>query len=251
MTTQPAAPISTEEVRDQEFTEMFQELEHLRALVANKPSTEEASTNVFWTAGNKEIFNFQTTVRGALTDEQLWAHLDTAIRLGKLITAHEGHAKQVGQPASPPEGQPPAPRQAGQPAQAARPAAPPAPGRPATPPAPGQPPAPTAQAAPPAGASNGTGEIFTLPIVKWEVAKIRQDGRVDINFFGPGHRHPDIYTTWSVEKAVQMFAETGAWTAEHFAGAQTYTFPLKVLYTLGKANSKGNQYKDILRLEPA
>jgi hypothetical protein len=61
-----------------------------------KVSTEEASTNLYWTFGNEEVFNLQTTVRGAINDAQISAHLASVKAAMKAIVQLGGHAKQVG-----------------------------------------------------------------------------------------------------------------------------------------------------------
>lgn len=61
---------------------------------------EQASTNFYWTFGEGEIFNLQTTIRGVLTPEQIDAHLASATAAMKAVVARHGHAKPVGQQAA-------------------------------------------------------------------------------------------------------------------------------------------------------
>src|SRR5262245_55546315 len=66
------------------------------------PTTEEASSNFFYTYGGKEgreVFNVQMTVRGAMTDQQIEAHVTSTIKAMAAIVRHGGHAKPVGQQA--------------------------------------------------------------------------------------------------------------------------------------------------------
>jgi hypothetical protein len=60
-------------------------------------STEEASTNFYWTCGNEEVFNLQTTIRGCPIGEQIKSHITTVKTALKAIVDSGGHAKQVGQ----------------------------------------------------------------------------------------------------------------------------------------------------------
>jgi hypothetical protein len=59
---------------------------------------EHASTNFFWTYGTEERFNIQTTVRGILSEDEIAAHVSSAIAAMKRVTEIGGHAKQVGKP---------------------------------------------------------------------------------------------------------------------------------------------------------
>jgi hypothetical protein len=71
------------------------------AVVTEEPavtvSPEELSTNFFWTKGNNEVFNLQTTVRGNPTVTEIQLHMQSVIKGTDCVLAVEGHAKPVGQ----------------------------------------------------------------------------------------------------------------------------------------------------------
>jgi hypothetical protein len=195
---------------------------------------EQASTNFFWTLGHTEVFNLQTTLRGNLTEEQIEAHFAMVKwALSHVVTAG-GHAKQVG-------GSPQAVTTvtAGDGKQAL--ASP----TPAAAPSPGAPP-PT-----PAPTTPSQGKVNLLIATKMEVEP-RADGKVNIKLYGSGHQFPDITKACAPEQAVSLFAETGAWTVAHFAGAATYNVNVAVDYVLSeKLNKAGNPYKNIISIKAA
>jgi hypothetical protein len=95
---------------------------------------------------------------------------------------------------------------------------------------------------------SGGKEILTLVATKMEVMP-KPDGKVELKFFEQGHKFPDIYATGAVENMVKLLTPTGQWTAEMLSQATTYEgLAYTVRYTLGKLNSKGNPYKDIVNL---
>lgn len=186
-------------------------------------STEAASTNFYWTLGKHEVFNLQTTFRGNPQAVEIEAHLAAVkIALAQVVEIG-GHAKPVGQQAAQPAPVKPAP------APAAKPGAP-APPTGTTPVKPSA--APVAQA--------GPKEILKLEFVKISVIP-KTDGKCELQFFGAGHKFPDIYAT----RAVAKWAEELGWPDTAFV-TTVYEQAGKVGYVLSdKVNSKGNRYKDI------
>lgn len=90
--------------------------------------------------------------------------------------------------------------------------------------------------------------VETLLATKMEVTP-KPDGKVELKFYGAGHKFPDIYANGSVENMVKLLAGNGDWTAEHLAAANTYDSEFTIRYTLSaKLNSKGNPYKDVLSI---
>lgn len=59
-------------------------------------SSEECSTNLYWTFGEAEIFNLQSTFRGNPTKEEMRSHLQSVVDGMKLIVDRGGHAKAIG-----------------------------------------------------------------------------------------------------------------------------------------------------------
>lgn len=110
---------------------------------------------------------------------------------------------------------------------------------------PATPAAKPAEAAPVARA-NGK-EIVTLMAARMEVEP-KPEGKVQLRFYEAGHKFPDLYANGTVENMLKLLAPTGQWTEEHLATAASYDFVHPVRYTLGKPNSKGNPYKDIVNL---
>jgi len=145
----------------------------------------------------------------------------------------------------------------GRPAPAAT-AAPPAPTTqaPAAPAAP----APTTQApaegeryGEPDSGGNWPGETFEIVIIKVEV-KPNANDKAEVLLYAEGHNWADLRATMSVNKCVELFAQTGGWTYEHFMQAQTYQ-PVDYLVTAqysptGRKSSRGNYYKDIISIAP-
>lgn len=70
------------------------------------PTAEETSTNFYWTCGEKEVFNLQTTVRGHLSPAQIKMHLASVKAALTATVELGGHAKAVGRA---PEASAPAP----------------------------------------------------------------------------------------------------------------------------------------------
>lgn len=61
------------------------------------PTSEEASTNFYWTFGNEQVFNLQTTVRGRLTYTQVSEHMSMVRSALEIVVKLGGKAKPVGQ----------------------------------------------------------------------------------------------------------------------------------------------------------
>lgn len=96
-------------------------------------------------------------------------------------------------------------------------------------------------------------QVIDLHISKMEITP-RSDGRVDVKFYAPDHKYPDIYTT--NDKAViaaQLAKATGAnWKPEHFRAAQAFNLNLVIGYTLSdKLNKNGKPYKNIQSIKAA
>lgn len=77
----------------------------------------------------------------------------------------------------------------------------------------------------------------------------KPDGKVTIEWFCDGHKYADIYTTRSIESAVNLLATTGSWTADHLKEAVRYKVNHLITWKDSeKLNSKGNPYKDLLSI---
>lgn len=64
-------------------------------------STEEVSTNFYWTVGDKETFNLQTTLRGEVDPAAVKRHLANIKAALVGVVALGGHAKAVGKQPEP------------------------------------------------------------------------------------------------------------------------------------------------------
>jgi len=122
----------------------------------------------------------------------------------------------------------------------------------------GQPSAPSAPGAQraPAGAQ-GTGTTpqsgGVVNAVKMEVVR-GPDGKVTLKWYRAGDRYPEIYTTRTPEKALELLRSTGEdWREEHLAGSYMYNDIRHVIHFRfsEKTNSKGNPYKDIVEIRSA
>lgn len=193
------------------------------------PTTDECSTNFYWTVGNEQIFNLQTTLRGQVDPEAVALHLRGVLDSLKALVNMGGHAKPVGQQSAPPTAAVPT---------STAPAV--ATGAPVA--APASAPAPATQAA--AGVLKLTTALLTV--------KPRPDGKADLEFSNPGRNYPEIKAVKTPEQAAAMLAATGAWLPDNFKAPATYQLPVNIEYRLSdKLNSKGNPFKDILRISPA
>ncbi len=192
--------------------------QHLEAPVAL--TTDEASTNFYWTCGNHEVFNLQTTIRSSLTDAQIQAHLDTVKRTLLAVVRMEGHAKSstvggTGKPAPGSEGS-----------------------------------ATTTTGKKPAPTVPGDKPVQSFVAKMLEVTP-KPDGKAEIKFYAEGHKFPDLYATRTVEQWVNMLG--GAWAPDDFATAILYEQAnITVLWTESdKLNSKGKPYHDLVSLKAA
>lgn len=116
---------------------------------------------------------------------------------------------------------------------------------------------PAAQASKPATTSQPAAEDTTIEhtivCVKMEVAPVPGKG-VGMKFYAAGHNYADIWCTWAEDKALEWLnAGTGyEWDAATLAAVASFTVKFKVIFMYSdKRNSKSNQYKDIVRFEPA
>lgn len=112
----------------------------------------------------------------------------------------------------------------------------------------------TASSAPAAPApSNGqdySSKQSTIHAVKMEVTP-SADGKVTMKWFTAGHQYPDITTTRTEERAIELLCTTGKWEASHLQRAQTFQVKHKIIWRESeKKNSSGKPYKDIISLLP-
>lgn len=113
-------------------------------------------------------------------------------------------------------------------------------------------PASNSQAAP-AIAQNGanntvSGQLKTIRAVRMDVMP-KPDGKVTLEWYMDGHKFADIYTTRTLDNAVNLLLPTGAWTADHLKEAQTYSVRHVITWRDSeKLNSKGNPYKDLVSI---
>mgnify|MGYP001568524048 CR=1 FL=1 len=100
----------------------------------------------------------------------------------------------------------------------------------------------------PAPAPVNGGTVQILQAVKLEVAP-KADGKAELKFYAQGHQYPDITSTRSVDKLLELLAPTGGWTGDHLAKAGTYNVQIAVDWKASdKLNSKGKPYRDIVAL---
>jgi hypothetical protein len=186
---------------------------------------EEASTNFYWTYGENEVFNLQTTIRGNPTSDEIEAHLRSA-KMGMLeIVKMGGRAKAVGQ----------------QPAPVAK-----AETAPAVAPAPGSEPH-----------NEPVAEEMVLHAVKMDVKPRAVDAgaeqRVDLQFFGENHKYADLYfPNRTIDDCIKLLKEVGDFKPEHLANTQTYSVNYRIGWVESeKLNSKGKPYKNIVWVQKA
>lgn len=108
-------------------------------------------------------------------------------------------------------------------------------------------PAPAAKPANQTGASTPT-----IHAVKLEITPDAED-KVTLKWYAGGHKYPDIYTTRTTEKILELLRSTGEdWTITHLSKVGSYTVNHDIRYLNSeKTNSKGNPYKDIVEIRPA
>ena len=182
-------------------------------------TTEQASTNFYWTLGNENVFNLQTTIRSSLTDEQIAAHVDTVIRTLRHIVSKEGRAKAVGIGSN----------GKGVVTEAQ----------------------PTSQLRPAPGKKISTSSpVTTKPLQSFHCKLIevtpKPDGKAEIKFYADGHKYPDIYATRTIEQWIDMLIEVGEWQVGDFQVAAQYDCDYKVNWNESeKLNKNGKPYHDL------
>ena len=194
---------------------------------------EEASTNFYWTFGEKEVFNLQTTVRGNPTGEEVEAHLRSARMAMMEVVKMGGRAKQIGQQPTTP-----APKAEEAPKVEVAPSDIPAPAEPHYEPVPEK-------------------EEMVLHAVKMEVKpRAVEEGaeqRVDLQFFGENHKYADLYfPNRTIDDCIKLLKDVGAYKTEHLNKAKTYTVNYRIGWVESeKLNSKGKPYKNIVWVQKA
>jgi hypothetical protein len=92
-----------------------------------------------------------------------------------------------------------------------------------------------------------TNEIHEFRIAKIEV-KPAKDDKIGLNFYVGSHQYPDIWGSFTLDKAIEFMKGSGyEWKEEHFTGVREYKdldFIVTWKYS-EKRNSKGNQYKNL------
>lgn len=122
-------------------------------------------------------------------------------------------------------------------------------------------PAATSQAPPPAGAPAAPGAPTTPAVqqgvggeLKLQIAKVKVVPRTndtEVQLFGVGHKWPDLRTWGTPEELVERFAVVAGFQANDFQRAQEFNLTCDAVYTLSeKVSSKGNPYKDLVRVQP-
>ena len=85
----------------------------------------------------------------------------------------------------------------------------------------------------------------------------KEEGKVKIGFYGPGHQKPDVSKTLRSDKvaefAAQLASATGnPYTEAHLRTPNSYEVNIKVAWKLGAPTGYGTtRYKDILGIDPA
>jgi len=184
-------------------------------------SPEEASSNFYWTLGQHEVFNIQTTIRGNPTPDEIAEHLRSAGGAMRAIVTLGGHAKPVGR-------------------QAENAAFIPAPITPMqaaldTGKAVAGPPVPSA----PVASSNGQGESKCTMI---EIGKGFKSGKTQLKFHCVGLENPLTFTK-EVGEMVKLLAPLG-YTTQHISIGQKYPADAIVSW------AQGEKYKNIISVRP-
>ncbi len=103
-------------------------------------------------------------------------------------------------------------------------------------------------ASPATPALSTNNSVKTIHAVRMDVQP-KPDGKVTLEWYADGHKFADIYTTRTVENAVNLLSATGAWTPEHLGKAQSFTVTHIITWKDSeKLNSKGNPYKDLINI---
>ena len=83
------------------------------------------------------------------------------------------------------------------------------------------------------------------------VVEPRADGKIKLTFYAENHKYPDLYAVRTIEGAVKMLSEVGAWQTEHLSKPADYSIDYIVNWVYSdKLNSKGNPYKNIVSIRP-
>jgi hypothetical protein len=117
---------------------------------------------------------------------------------------------------------------------------------PATSPAPNS---PTSTTTAPVTSTNPADDGKIIHAVKMKVTP-KADGKVTLEWFGNGRRFPDINKTCATDKAVTLLRSTGEdWHTEHLTHVAEYNIKHDVHWAESEnKNSKGNPYKDIVKI---
>ena len=119
--------------------------------------------------------------------------------------------------------------------------------QPATPGTATPPPPVTTPASAPATTSNGG----IMDIVKIDCTPVA-NGKSKLLFYAAGHQYADLTALMTPDQLAVLMQPTGAWTHGHFAVAAVYNVNCKVEWKASdKMNSKGNPYKNIVRVMAA
>ncbi len=178
-------------------------------------STDEASTNFYWTVGETEIFNLQTTLRGNVDPAAVKRHLSNVKACLAGVVAVGGHAKAVGKQAEP------------MPVANATAPIPPA-GAPVPPPPNG--------AAAPAGNQESVCAMV-------EVGLSYTGNKPQLKFHVNGMDHPLSYTK-EIGDMARLLAPLG-FTAAHIVVGQKY--PVACIVTW----QQGEKYRNVLSVRKA
>lgn len=181
------------------------------------PTTDEASTNFYWTAGKDEVFNLQTTLRGAVDPQAVRLHLSNITTVLALIVKMGGHAKAVGRQAEPV----PSPN--------------------ATAPIP--PAISTSMVPPPPVAPNANGGNQESVCAMLEIGTSYTGNKPQLKFHVNGMEHPLSYTK-EIKDMAKMLAPLG-FTAAHIVVGQKYPVNCVVIW------KQGEKYRDVLSVRAA
>ena len=76
--------------------------------------------------------------------------------------------------------------------------------------------------------------------------------KIKIDWFAQGRKYAELTSYIPVEQAVAWFQPFGLWTHDHFEQVAEYTVDMNIYWKESeKLNSKGNPYKNIVKMEAA
>lgn len=183
-------------------------------------STDEASTNFFWTYGKGEYcYKLQTTVRGLPDLHKLQEHISTVVSTLSIVNQSGGKATEtvtspVPAPTTAPSALPP----------------------------------PTTQPTSPTPTTENEGVFIATKLA----VTIRPDGKTQVGLYGTGDKYARCVVINTSEAVANAFAKCGAWQPQHFAGPATYNVNIKVSWRNSeKLNANGKPYKNVTSLDPA